>query len=208
LAAESFGAEFFKKGGHNKGVIETTAQFKSYDEFKRWREKYDSEHSGSSGNHGVPILQPGMHFNQLNMSMEDAQFISTRQFQITDVSRWFNVPAHLLHDLSRSTFSNIEHQDLQFIKYSLRGLITRQEKEWEYKMFSPERRNSIDVKFDMDDMARGDMNSRSNYITKMVNGGILFPDEGREIEGKAPFAGGKVMRVPQNIVGKPVNQKA
>lgn len=203
LSAENFGSEFFAKGGNHKAVIETQSGFKSFEDYKKWREKFDQEHSGANSNQGTPVLQPGMSYKQLGMSMEDAQFIATRQFQISDIARWFNVPAHMLHDLSKATFSNIEHQDLQFIKYSLRGLITRQEKEWEFKMFSPERRNRIDVKFNMDDMARGDMTARSNYITSMVNGGILVQNEGRKIEGLPPLEGGDVVRLPQNIVGKP-----
>ena len=203
ISAENFGSEFFAKGGNHKAVIETQSGFKSYEDYKKWREKFDEEHSGVRSNQGTPVLQPGMSYKQLGMSMEDAQFIATRQFQISDIARWFNVPAHMLHDLSKATFSNIEHQDLQFIKYSLRGLITRQEKEWEFKMFSPERRNRIDVKFNMDDMARGDMTARSNYITSMVNGGILVQNEGRKIEGLPPLEGGDVIRLPQNIVGKP-----
>ena len=206
LSAENYGSDFFRKGGNHKAVIETQNGFKSYADYASWREKYDKEHTGYNSDHGTAVLQPGMTYKQLTMSMEDAQFIGTRQFQISDIARWYNIPAHLLHDLSRSTFSNIEHQDLQFIKYSLRGLITRQEKEWEFKMFAPIRRNQVDVRFNMDNMARGDMTARSNYITTMVNGGILSPNEGRKIEGLAPMADGNKIRVPQNIVGKPADQ--
>jgi len=203
LSAENYGGEFFRKGGNHKAVIETSADFKSYTEYAAWREKYDKEHSGLGSDHGTPILQRGMTYKQLTMSMEDAQFIATRQFSISDIARWYNIPAHLLHDLSRATFSNIEHQDLQFIKYSLRGLITRQEKEWEYKMYSPAQRNKYDVKFDMDGLARGDMAARSSYINAMVNGGILTPNEGRAVENRAPLPDGNKIRIPQNIAGKP-----
>ena len=144
-----------------------------------------------------------MTYKQLTMSMEDAQFIATRQFSISDIARWYNIPAHLLHDLSRATFANIEHQDLQFIKYTLRGLITRQEKEWEYKMYPPSMRNQVNVKFDMDGLARGDMAARSTYITTMVNGGIITPNEGRSVENRAPVPGEDKLRTPQNIVGSP-----
>lgn len=200
LSAESYGMEFFQKGGNNKAVIETDQMFKSYTEYASWREKYDKEHSGYGNNHGVPILQPGMKYHQLTMSNEDAQFIATRQFQIGDIARWYNIPPHLIGDLSRATFTNIEHQDLQFIKYTLRGLIKRQEKEWEMKMFPASRRKAIDVKFNIDGLARGDMQARSGYIVAMVNAGVITPDEGRAIEGYSP-AGANELRVPQNITG-------
>ena len=203
ISAENYGGEFFRKGGNHKGVIETTSSFKNYEEYKRWREKYDAEHTGTDSNHGIAILQPGMTYKQLTMSMEDAQFIATRQFQISDVARWFNLPPHLIGDLSRATFTNIEHQDLQFIKYTLRGVIKRQEKEWEYKLFSPERRNKVDVKFNIDGLARGDMAARSGYIVQMVNAGIISPNEGRIMEFLAPKDGHDELRIPQNITGAP-----
>lgn len=203
LSAERYGGEFFRKGGNHKAVIETQQAFKSYQEYAGWKEKYEKEHQGSGSDHGVPILQPGMSYKQLTMSMEDAQFIATRQFQITDVARWFNVPPHLIGDLSRATFSNIEHQDLQFIKYTLRGVVKRQEEEWEFKLIAPADRRRIDIKFNIDGLARGDMAARATYITTMVNGGILTPNEGREIEAKGPVAGGETIRVPANITGKP-----
>lgn len=201
LSAEQYGKEFFDRGGNHKAVIETSLQFKSYAEYKSWREKYDQEHTGPGKNHDVPILQPGMTFKQLTMSMEDAQFIASRQFSINDVSRWFNIPPHLLADLSRATFSNIEHQDLQFIKYSLRGVIKRQEKEWERKLFTPMERKNSGVKFNLDGLARGDMAARSTYIVNMVNAGVMTPNEGRSIENLQPVTGNDMLRIPANITG-------
>lgn len=205
LSAEKYGAEFFRKGGNHKGVIETTTEFKSNAEYKLWREAYDKEHAGLNSNHGVPILQRGMTYKQLTMSMEDAQFIGTRQFSIADIGRWFNLPPHLIGDLSRATFSNIEHQDLQFIKYTLRGLITRQEEEWEFKLIAPDRRRLTDIRFNLDGLSRGDMAARSTYITTMVNGGILLPNEGRAVEGRGPLPEGDKIRIPANIVGNSTN---
>lgn len=201
LSAEQYGKDFFDKGGNHKAVIETANPFKSYTEYASWKERYDREHGGYGSNHGVPVLQPGMSYKQLTMSMEDAQFIATRQFSLNDISRWFNVPPHLLADLSRATFSNIEHQDLQFIKYSLRGVIKRQEKEWEMKLFSPEKRKTSGVKFNLDGLARGDMAARSTFIVNMVNAGVMTPNEGRAIENLQPIPGNDELRVPANIVG-------
>ncbi len=210
LSAEQYGKDFFDKGGNHKAVIETENPFKNYEEYSKWRSKYEAEHTGYGKNHDTPILQPGMHFKQLTMSMEDAQFIATRQFSLSDISRWFNIPPHLLAELSRATFSNIEHQDLQFIKYSLRAVIKRQEKEWELKLFHPLERKSIGVKFNLDGLARGDMAARSTYIVNMVNAGVLTPNEGRQIENLQPIAGNDELRIPANIVGNiqnPTNGK-
>lgn len=201
LSAEQYGKEFFDRGGNHKAVIETSSSFKSYSEYAAWRKKYEEEHTGYGRNHDVPILQPGMTFKQLTMSMADAQFISSRQFSLNDVSRWFNIPPHLLAELSKATFSNIEHQDLQFIKYTLRAVIKRQEKEWEKKLFAPFERKNYGVKFNIDGLARGDMSARSTYIVNMVNAGVMTPNEGRAIENLQPVDGNDTLRIPANIVG-------
>ena len=204
LSAENYGSEYFRKGGNHKAVIETQTGFKSYTEYAAWREKYDKEHSGMGSDHGTPILQPGMQYKQLTMSMQDAQFLATRQFQITDIARWYNLPPHMISDLTHATFSNIEHQDLQFIKYTLRGLIRRQEEEWEYKLLTPARRKNVQIRFNIDGIARGDMRARSQYIVALVNSGIMTPNEGRSIETLPPKDGHDDLRVPQNITGKPI----
>jgi len=203
LGAEAYGKEFFDRGGNHKAVIETEKDFKSYTEYAKWREKYEEEHTGRGRNHDVPILQPGMKFHQLTMSMEDAQFIATRQFSLQDICRWFNVPPHLLGELSGATFSNIEHQDLQFIKYSLRGVIERQEAEWGKKLFSPQNQKNSKVNFDLDGLARGDMVARSTYTVNMVNAGVITPNEGREMESLQPKPNSDNLRIPANITGKP-----
>ena len=201
LSAEAYGKEFFDRGGNHKAVIETEKDFKSYTEYAKWRSQYESEHTGRGRNHDVPILQPGMKFHQLTMSMEDAQFIATRQFSLQDISRWFNIPPHFLAELSKATFSNIEHQDLQFIKYSLRGVIKRQEEEWDRKLFTPQARKTSGVKFDLDGLARGDMAARSTYIVNMVNAGVMTPNEGRQIENLPSISGNDDLRIPANITG-------
>lgn len=195
LNSEQFGAEYFKTGGHHKAVIETTNEFKSFAEYAAWREKYDNEHTGRTGNHTTPIMPPGMIYKKLSIPLEDAQFIAFKSTSVQDVARWFNVPPNLLADLSKATFSNIENLDSQFVKYTLRSIVEKQEAEWLNKLIPEEIRGQARVKFNLDGFARGGMLSRATFYSSMVNSGVITPNEAREMAGYSHIAGMDSLRI-------------
>lgn len=202
LAAERFGADFFAKGGNLKGTLETDGHIPDK-EFKDWKKRWDTYYGGSVGDHANPILEYGMKYHQLGIPPNDAQFIETRQFQVQDICRFFLVPPPLIGDLSRATFSNGEQQDLQFVKYSLRPTIKRQEIELEYKLVSRREEGTIDINFNMDDLLRADTRTRAEFGLKYVQGGILTRNEVREIEGRKPLPGLDKPLDPAFLTGKP-----
>lgn len=203
LSAEKFGAKFFKKGGNLKAVIETSGHLDDA-AFKEWKKRWDTFYSGEAGDHSTPVLEYGMSYKPLGISPEAAQFLQTRQFSIQDVARWFNLPPHMLGDLSRSTFSNIEHQDIQFVKYSFRPAIRRQELELEDKLLLPWEKGKIRIKYSLDGLLRGDLASITNHIREMAQLGIITPDEGRGLLNRNPYPDGSGAQPyrPANITGK------
>ncbi|RPJ55595.1 MAG: phage portal protein, partial [Dehalococcoidia bacterium] len=205
LAAEKFGAKFFKKGGNLKSVIETPGHLGDK-EFREWKARWEEFYTGEMGDHVTPVLEYGMSYKALGIPPEAAQFLQTREFSITDVSRWFNLPPHMLHDLTRSTFSNIEHQDIQMVKYSLRPIVKRQENELESKLLLPKERGKLVIRYNMDALLRGDLASVTAHIKEMVLTGVYNPDEGRALLNKNPRPGGSEYYTPANIVGKNNNQ--
>ena len=206
MAAEKFGAKYFKKGRNLKAVLETEGHMKD-DEFKAWKKRWEEAYSGDIGDHSTPILEYGLKYKALGVAPEAAQFIQTRQFGIQDVARWFNLPPHMLGDLSRATFSNIEHQDLQFVKYCLRPILRRQEIELEEKLLKPEERGRIRIRYNLDGMLRGDLASQTQHIKEMVLSGVLSPDEGRALLNRNPRPGGNEFYKPANIIGKNNNDQ-
>ena len=206
LAAEQFGAKFFRKGGNIKGVIETDNHLDDKS-FKSFKERWDANYEGTQSDHSTPILEYGLKYKALGIPPDAAQFLETRQFSIQDISRWFNLPPHMLFDLTRATFSNIEHQDLQFVKYSLRPIIRMQEMELEDKLLLPEEKGRIRIRFNLDGMLRGDLASVTSHIREMVVTGILSPDEGRGLLNRnpRPDGTGSTFYTPVNIVGKEDN---
>ena len=190
LQAEEFGLDFFKKGGNSKGVIEMDAQMGD-EAFSTFKKRWDA-----NVDHGTPLLDSGMKYKQLVIPPEDAQFIATREFQLQDVARIFRVPPHLLADLSRATFSNIEHSDIQFVKYGLRPMVKRYEAELELKLFSSDDLGKKSIRFNLDGILRGDTASRTAYYSAMKQNKIMTTNEIRAIENMNPIDGGDILENP------------
>jgi HK97 family phage portal protein len=201
LAAEKFGADFFSKGGNLKGVLETESHLDDK-VFKAWKDHWEKFYGGAVGDHTTPILEYGLKYKQLGIPPNDAQFIETRVFQLQDISRFFNVPPTFLADLSRSTFANGEQMDLQFVKYTLRPLVKREEVELESKLVNRSEEGTISIKHNMDGLLRADMKTRAAYEQTLVVSGIFTRNEAREIENKAPLEGLDVPLDPAFITGK------
>src|SRR5690606_31438367 len=135
MAAEQFGAQIFGIGANMSGVLEHPGELS--DEArdglrKEWKELY----SGLDDSHRIAVLQDGMRDQRVRIPPEDAQFLQTREFQVEEVARWFNLPPHMLKDLRRSTFSNIEHQALEFVKYSLLPWLRRIEQAVQHRLLA------------------------------------------------------------------------
>ena len=178
-SAEKFGLEFFDKGGHSKGMIEMEGQM-SPDAFKAFKAQWDQ-----NANYGVPILDMGKKYKEITIPMSDAQFIATREFQIQDIARIFGVPPHLLSDLSRATYSNIEHSDLSFVKYGLRPMVKRYEHELESKLLGEDLGKKF-IRFNLDGMLRGDTAARASYMAAMKQNELYTTNEIRVANGTNP----------------------
>lgn len=206
MAAEKFGARFFKKGGNLKGVIEAAGML-SDTQYKEFKKRWDAFYTGEAGDMSTPVLEHGMSYKPLGIAPEAAQFLQSREFSVVDVARWFNLPPHMLRDLGKATFSNIEHQDLQFVKYSLRPILRREENELEDKLLLPAERGRFVIRYNLDALLRGDLASVTNHVKEMVLTGVYNPDEGRALLNKNPRPGGDEYYKPANIIGKQEEKK-
>ena len=172
--------EFFDKGGHSKGIIEVDGQLgdEGYESLKK---SWDA-----NANFGTGFLDQGAKYKQLAIPMADAQFIASREFQLQDVARVFRVPPHLLSDLSRATYSNIEHSDLQFMKYGLRPMVKRYEHELESKLLGDDLGKKT-IRFNLDGILRGDTASRATYLAAMKQNELYTTNELRITNGDNPI---------------------
>ena len=179
IACEEYGAKFFANGAAPGGVLEHPGTIKDP---QRVRESWQSTFGGSGNSNKIAELEEGMKYTPIGISPEQAQFLETRKFQINEIARIFRVPPHMVGDLEKSSFSNIEQQSLEFVKYTLEPWLVRWEQSIQRTLFSPEEKKRYFAKFNVEGLLRGDYASRmSGYATARQNGWMSANDI-RELE--------------------------
>lgn len=200
LAAENFGATFFNNQGISKGVLEMDG---SLDEESRtaWAKSWKKNQD-----HGTPLLEYGIKYKALNVPPEEAQFLQTRVFQLEDVARIYHVPGPLIGSLGDSSFSSLESLDIQFVKYGLRPMVKRYEKELEAKLF-PNDLGKKNIIFNLDGLMRGDTKTRAEYYSKMIASRVLSPNDVRKLENMNPYPGGDTYENPNTTSNNTDNEE-
>ena len=179
IATEEYGAKFFANGATPGGLLEYPGTVKDPD---RVRESWNKGFSGSQNAGKVAILEEGMKYTPISIAPEQAQFLETRKFQINEIARIFRVPPHMVGDLEKSSFSNIEQQSLEFVKYTLDPWVVRWEQSLSRALFTQEEKKRYFFKFNVEGLLRGDYQSRMNgYATARQNGWMSANDI-RELE--------------------------
>jgi HK97 family phage portal protein len=179
IATEEYGAKFFANGAAPGGVLEHPGTIKDPQKIK---ESWNAAYQGSGNSHRVAVLEEGMKYQPIGISPEQAQFLETRKFQINEIARIFRVPPHMLADLEKSSFSNIEQQSLEFVKYTLDPWVVRWEQSMCRALLMESEKSKLFIKFNVDGLLRGDYVSRmSGYATARQNGWMSANDI-RELE--------------------------
>ena len=179
IATEEYGSKFFANGAAPSGVLEHPGTIKDP---SRVRESWQATFGGSGNANKIAVLEEGMKYTPISISPEQAQFLETRKFQVNEIARIFRVPPHMIGDLERSSFNNIEQQSLEFVKYTLDPWVVRWEQSIQRALFTPEEKKSYFVKFNVEGLLRGDYQSRmEGYATARQNGWMSANDI-RELE--------------------------
>lgn len=198
LAAQDYGARFFANDAKpTGGWIEFSGSFKDSEAKKVFRDSYQAAQSGA--NRGkVLVLENGMKFHEVGVTNKDAQFLELRKFQITDIARLFRVPPHMIADLDRATFSNIEQQSLEFVMHTMTPWAERWEASIESELLLEG--DELEVEFDFANLMRGDAASRSSYYQSGIQNGWLTRNEARIAENLNPLDGLDEPLRPLNMV--------
>ncbi len=161
MAMEKYGAALFGRGSTAGGILKIPADMEMTERSKKnFRESWELMHRGPDNAHRVAILEDGIDYAPLGLPPEAAQFLQSRQFHITEIARWFNIPPHLLRDLSNATFSNIEHQGIDFLVYTLRPWLLRWAQELRRKLFTKKERKRYGIEHDTRNLLLTDINAR------------------------------------------------
>ena len=179
IACEEFGAKFFANGAAPSGVLEHPGTIKDPG---RVREAWQSQFGGSSNSGKVAVLEEGMKYTPISISPEQAQFLETRKFQINEIARIFRVPPHMVGDLEKSSFSNIEQQSLEFVKYTLDPWVIRWEQSIMRSLLTADEKKTYFAKFNLDGLLRGDYQSRMNGYAIGRQNGWMSANDIRELE--------------------------
>lgn len=179
IAAEEYGSKFYANGATPSGILEYPGTVKDPEKV---RESWNAGFGGSSNSHKIAVLEEGMKYTPISISPNEAQFLETRKFQINEIARIFRVPPHMVGDLEKSSFSNIEQQSLEFVKYTLEPWLVRWEQAMQRSLLSVEEKKNYFFKFNVDGLLRGDYESRMNGYSIGIQNGFMSPNDVRTLE--------------------------
>ena len=178
-ATEDYGASFFANGAAPGGVLEHPGTIKDP---SRVRESWQQTFGGAKNGNKVAVLEEGMKYTPISVSPEQAQFLETRKFQLNEVARIFRIPPHMIGDLEKSSFSNIEQQSLEFVKYTLDPWVIRWEQAITKTLLSAREKQQLFVKFNVEGLLRGDYQSRMEGYAVARQNGWMSANDIRELE--------------------------
>ncbi|MFR3141177.1 MAG: phage portal protein [Lacrimispora saccharolytica] len=179
IATEEYGSKFFANGAQPSGVLEHPGTIKDP---QRIRDSWMSQFGGSANSNKIAVLEEGLKYTPISISPEQAQFLETRKFQINEIARIFRVPPHMVGDLEKSSFSNIEQQSLEFVKYTLEPWLVRWEHSIQRTLFSSDEKKTYFVRFNVEGLLRGDYASRMNGYAVGRQNGWMSANDIRELE--------------------------
>jgi HK97 family phage portal protein len=198
LAAQEYGARFFQNDTKSSGIISMPTHFKDKTAREQFRESFQEAQTGIN-RHKTPVLEYGMTYTELGATNKDSQFLEARQFSVTDIARIYRVPPHLIGDLTRATFTNIEQQSLDFVNTCMTPTSELWEASIETDMLLEDEAD-IEAEFDFARLLRGDQAARGTFYHNGIMDGWMTRNEARESEGREPLDGLDEPLVPLNMV--------
>ncbi|HPJ96856.1 MAG TPA: phage portal protein, partial [Syntrophales bacterium] len=204
MAMETFGSTYFGNGTHPGMIVEHPGQL-SPQAHTNLKNSLTETYSGLGKAHRMMLLEDGMKAQKITINPEDSQFLESRQFQIPEIARFFNLPPHKLKDLSKSSFNNIEQEQLSFVTDCILPWVVRLEQCYQSQLLSASDKSlsgngRLYFKHSFEGLLRGDMASRGSFYTALFNIGALSSNDIRAYEDKDPIPGGDEYFVPLNMV--------
>src|SRR5512137_2178824 len=212
MAMETFGSRFFGEGTHPGVIVEHPTKL-SPEAHANLKKSLSDTYSGLGNTHRLMLLEEGMKFQKIVIDPKDSQFLESRNFQIPEIARWFNLPPHKLKDLTKSSFSNIESEQISFVTDSILPWLVRLEQNFNMQLLTHSDREysgrgRLYFKHNVEGLLRADAAARGTYYREMFNIGAMSINEIREKEDMDPIEGGDIHLVPLNMTtlenaGKP-----
>jgi len=200
IAAEEYGSKFFANGAAPAGVLETPTLIK---DISKLRDSWNEVYGGSRNAGKIAILEQGVTFKPISMSPQDSQLLETRKYQLDEIARIFRIPPHMIGDLEKSSFNNIEQEALEFVKYTLGPWVCRWEQSLSRALLNPTEKSQMFIRFNVDGLLRGDYKSRMEGYAIGRQNGWMSANDIRELENQDLIpaeAGGDLLLVNGNML--------
>lgn len=197
LTLEEHGARLFGSGARPGGVLRTDRRL-TPEVIERLKVSFDAGFGGPRNSGKTAVLEEGLEWQALTLNSVDAQYLELRKFQVAEIARVFRVPLHKIGELDRATFSNIEHQSLEFVTDCLMPWLKLWEQGIARSLLTEDERGEYFAEFLVDDLVRGDIKSRHEAYAVAALNGFMTVNEIRAAENRPPVEGGDVPRVPLN----------
>ncbi len=184
IAAEEYGGRFFANNATPSGILSTAGTIKDP---TKVRDAWQAAYGGINNSNKVAVLEDGLQYQAISMPNSDAQFLETRKFQIEEICRIFQVPPHMVADLSKSSFSNIENQSISFVVHTIRPWLVRIEQAMNKKLFKESEKGQCFVSFNASALMRGDYKSRMDGYSIGIQNGFFSVNDVRRMENLDPI---------------------
>ena len=198
IATEQFGAAWFGNGSHGSAVLESPTPL-APDRSAALAQQFERRNRGPKNASRVLVLEGGLQYKPISVPPDDAQFLQTRKFQVSEIARWYRVPPHKLADLDRATFSNIEHQAIEFVTDAIVPCVNGWESEAQRKLIGTPARRTLFTRMSVQALLRGDQGARADYYEKLWRMGVLSANEIRRFEDLNPIDDGDKHLVQMNL---------
>lgn len=184
IAVEKYGSSFFKNGAQPSGVLEHPNVLKNP---QKLRESWEAAYKGANNAHRIAILEEGIHYKPISLPPEDSQFLSTREFSVDEICRIFRVPPHMVQNLKHATFSNIEHQSIDFVMHTLTPWLCRFEQALIKDVLLEDEQDKYFPRFNVDGLLRGAYQDRMRGYAIAFANGFMSPNDIRKLENMDPI---------------------
>jgi len=200
MALDTFASLYFGNGTH-PGVIVKHPGPLSATGHANLKKSLTETYSGLGQSHRLMLLEEGMDIVKVGIPNNDSQFIESRGFQVPEVARWFNLPPHKIKDLTRSSFNNIESEQISFVTDSVLPWLIRLEQNYALQTLTPiQKKQGYFFRHNVDGLLRGNAKDRSEYYRTMFNIGAMSQNDIREKENWDPIDGGDEYFIPLNMI--------
>ncbi len=186
-AATKYNAKLYKNEATPRGILKVPS-FLDEKPKENVRKEWKRVNQGEN----IAIIDNGLEYQSIAMPLQEAQFVESMKFNKAQIAMIYKVPLHKINELDKATFSNIEHQSIEYMKNTLQPWIVNFEQELNIKLFTDnDQKAGHYVKFNVDSELRGDSKTQAEYFKFMIESGILNKNEVRDLLERNPIEHGE-----------------